>query len=101
MTLKDIVFEPHNDMSVDDAATMAAHHNLIKSGNYSDATNLLDNHSYTKGFRASLFHSIQNKLRELELFLLNEFAAEPDELYSYTDPSKEQMEGKTFWIKPI
>lgn len=80
MELKDIIFEPHSDMSADDAE-------------------LLNSNYYEKGFRASLFNSIQNKIRKLEEFLLNEFAAEKDEYYSYEEPDAKQMDGKSFWIQ--
>ena len=100
MEEKDIVFEPRNDMSADDMGIVTQHNNLIKSGNYSDATALLDNNNYQSGFRASLFNSIQNKTHKLQEYLLNEFAADEDEFYSYDEPTAEQMDGKTFWIKP-
>ena len=100
MEEKDIVFEPRNDMSADDMEIVTQHNNLIKSGNYSDATALLDNNNYQSGFRASLFNSIQNKTHKLQEYLLNEFAADEDEFYSYDEPTAEQMDGKTFWIKP-
>ena len=100
MELKDIVFSPHNDMSNEDTDIVTQHKNLIDSGNYSDATTLLNDNDYQKGFRASLFNSIQNKIRTLQEYLLNEFAANEDEFYSYDEPTAEQMDGKTFWIKP-
>ena len=100
MKEKDIIFEPHNDMSADDIEIVTQHNNLIKSGNYSDATTLLNNNNYQKGFRASLFNSIQNKIRTLQEYLLNELVANEDEFYSYDEPTAEQMDGKTFWIKP-
>lgn len=99
MTLKDIIFEPHNDMSAEDKGIVTEHNNLIKQENYDDATSLLNNNDYKKGFRASLFNSIQNKLLALEIYLLNEYVAESDEFYSITEPTEEQMEGKTFWMQ--
>ena len=102
MELKDIVFSPHNDMSNEDTEIVTKHKNLIDSGNYSDATTLLDDNNYQKGFRASLFNSIQNKIRTLQEYLLNEFAADEDSYYSYDEPDAEFMEanGYKFWIKP-
>lgn len=102
MELKDIVFEPHNDMSAEDIEIVTQHKNLIDSGNYSDATTLLDDNNYQKGFRASLFNSIQNKIRTLQEYLLNEFVADEDSYYSYDEPDAEFMEenGYKFWIKP-
>lgn len=98
MELKDIVFEPHSDMSADEADIVRQHDNLIKN-NFDDATELLNNDHYVKGFRASLFNSIQNKIRKLEEYLLNEFVAEKDEYYSYDEPDIAQMTGKSFWIQ--
>lgn len=100
MELKDMIFTPHNDMGAEDTDIVTQHKNLIDSGNYSDATTLLNNNDYQKGFRASLFNSIQNKIRTLQEYLLNELVADEDEFYSYDEPTAEQMDGKTFWIKP-
>ena len=100
MELKDMIFTPHNDMGAEDTDIVTQHKNLIDSGNYSDATTLLNNNNYQKGFRASLFNSIQNKIRTLQEYLLNELVANEDEFYSYDEPTAEQMDGKTFWIKP-
>lgn len=99
MNLKDIVFEPHIDMSANDIELINQHNNLIKQHKYNDATALLNDNKYEKGFRASLFNSIQNKIRALEIYLLNEYVAEDDELYSFTEPTEEQMKDKTFWIQ--
>ncbi len=100
MNLKDIVFEPHSDMGADSIELVNRHDNLIKQNRYDDATVLLNENKYKKGFRASLFNSIQNKIRALEIYLLNEFVADTDELYSFTEPTEEQMNGKDFWIQP-
>jgi len=97
MELKDIIFEPHSDMSADDVKTVRQHDNLIKNKFY-DAAGLLNN-NYAKGFRASIFNSIQNKIRKLEEFLLNEFVPDKDEYYSYDEPDEAQMEGRSFWIQ--
>ena len=102
MELKDMIFTPHNDMGAEDTDIVTQHKNLIDAGNYSDATTLLNDNDYQKGFRASLFNSIQNKIRTLQEYLLNEFAADEDEFYSYDEPDAEFMEenGYKFWIKP-
>ena len=102
MEQKDIVFEPHNDMGAEDIEIVNQHKNLINTGNYSGATTLLDNNDYQKGFRASLFNSIQNKIRKLQLYLLNEFVANDDEYFSDTEPDITFMEenGYTHWIQP-
>lgn len=101
MELKDVVFSPHNDMSAEDIEIVNRHKNLINTGNYSDATTLLDNNDYQKGFRASLFNSIQNKIRTVQEYLLNSFVANDEEYYSYEEPSEVFMRenGYNFWIK--
>lgn len=99
MEIKDIVFEPHNDMEIDDLNTSTQHDNLIKQYKFDNATALLNNTNYEKGFRASLFNSIQNKIRMVQEYVLNEFVAEEDEYFSYEEPSEELMENKTWWIQ--
>lgn len=100
MTQKDISFVPHSDMDIDDVNTVEQHKNLIIQNRFSEAITLLDNSGHKKGFRAAIFNAIQNKLREIQIFLLNK-TAEPNEYYSLTEPSEEEMQGKTFWIQPI
>ena len=101
MELKDVVFSPHNDMSAEDIEIVNRHKNLINTGNYSDATTLLNDNDYQKGFRASLFNSIQNKIRTVQEYLLNSFVANDEEYYSYEEPSEGFMRenGYNFWIK--
>lgn len=99
MELQDIVFTPHNDAGADEIGIINKHNNLIKQENFSDATALLDNNDFSKGFRASLFKSIEKKIQNVQVYLLNK-TAEPDELYSIDEPTEIQMEGKTFWIQP-
>lgn len=101
MKIKDLLFSPHNDMNANDIETVNRHKNLINQNMYSAAVNVLESAKYQKGFRAELFNKIQDKVRNLELFILNEFVAKPDEFYSYDEPAENQMEGKIFWIKPI
>ena len=102
MEIKDIIFEPLNDMSAEDIEIVTQHQNLIDAGSYSDATTLLDNNNYKKGFRASLFNSIQNKIRKVQEYLLNEFVADDDTYYSYEEPDADFMNenGFIFWCKP-
>lgn len=100
MEIKDIVFEPHSDMSSDDIELVKQHDDLIKQSSYDNATALLNNSNYNKGFRASLLNSFQNKLRKFEEFLLNEFVADDDTLYKFTEPTEEEMGNRTWWIQP-
>ena len=71
MELRDFTFTPHNDMDIDDINVIAQHKNLISQGNYGDAGTLASNNG--KGFIASLFNGIQNKIRTIQLYLLNEY----------------------------
>ena len=102
MTKEDLRFEPHSDMTIEDKSIVEQHKNLIKNNQLSDATALLDNNNYQKGFRASLFNYIQNKIRMIQLYLLNELVAERDEYYSIEEPNGDFMDshGYKFWIKP-
>lgn len=100
MNKKDISFVPHSDMDTHDIATVEQHQNVISQNRFQEAVSLLDNAGHKKGFRAAIFNTIQNKLREIQIFLLNK-TAEPNEYYSFTEPAEEEMRGKTFWIQPV
>lgn len=93
-------FIPHNDMSPDDIPLVKEHDNLIKQNKYEEATALLRDANYNKGFVASLFNAIELKLQKIEIDYLNKFVAELDELYSLTEPTDEEMKEKTYWIQP-
>ena len=100
MNQKDISFVPHSDMDTHDVSIVEQHKNLIEQNRFSKAASLLDNANHRKGFRAAIFNTIQNKLREIQIYLLNKTAA-PNEYYSLTEPTEEEMEGKIFWLQPI
>lgn len=99
MNKTDLLFVPHNDLHPDDINIVEQHQNLINNEQFSDATALLDNNDYQKGFRASLFDSIEKKIQQIQIYLLNKYVAEPDEFYSIEEPTEEQMENKTYWIQ--
>ncbi len=73
MTEQTLSFVPHSDLNPDGTPT---------------------------GFKASLCNAIQNKLREIQIRLLNKSAA-PDEYYSLQEPTEEEMQEKLFWIQPV
>lgn len=100
MNISAFAFKPHSDMDVENQGIVLQHNRKIKEKKYGDAVAALDKNNYKSGFRASLFNGIQNKIRNFQIYLLNEFNAEPDELYSLTEPAPEQMRGKKFWIQP-
>ena len=102
MEISDLNFIPHSDSGADEIDEIEQHDNLIKSENFDEATSLLDNENFEKGVRASLLNSIQNKIRKLQLYLLNEFVAENDEYFSDTEPDTTFMQenGYTHWIQP-
>lgn len=102
MELSELTFVPHSDVGANEIDIVNQHKNLINSGNYSDATTLLDNQNFEKGVRASLLNSIQNKIRKLQLYLLNEFVAEKDEYFALEEPDITFMQenGYTHWIQP-
>ena len=100
--IENYTFVPRNDMGISDNEIVKEHNDLIKEGKYAKAVALLNTNSYNKGFRASLFTSIESKLQDLGLYLLNTFVANEDEYYSLTEPTTEFMNenGYTFWIQP-
>lgn len=102
MELKDLSFVPYSDTGADEIEIIKEHDNFIKSKKYNEATTLLESEQLNKGVRASILNSIQNKIRQLQLYLLNEFVADQDTYYSDTEPSAEFMDehGYKFWSKP-
>lgn len=98
MNIKDVFFEPHCDGGADDIDLFKEHDALIKNNKITDAVSLLNKNHYKKGFRAFVFNTIQSKIRDLEIYILNKIA-ESDEYYSFEEPSEEEMKGKKFWIK--
>lgn len=103
MEEQDITFVPHSDVGLFDIDVVNQHNNLIKEGKYSDAIALLDNENFTKGVRASLLNSIQDKIRELQLYFLNKYVAGKDEYFSFTEPDADFMDenGYIHWLKPM
>ena len=98
MTKDDISFVPHSDMDIDGVSINEEHKNLIQQGNYSDATTLLEEQGYNKGFKASLFNSIQNKINVLQNYMQNEYATENDSYYSDTEPTDEEIGEARYWV---
>lgn len=102
MVEQDFQFVPVSDASLSDMPTVEQHKNLINAGRYTDATNLLESENYQKGFRASLFNTLKNRLQIIATYLLN-LTAESDEYYSLTEPDTEWMieNEKKYWIQPF
>ena len=102
MTKNDLVFVPHNDINGDKISLVEQHNNLIETKNYSSATALLDNNNISEGVRALFLNKLQNKIRTIQLYLLNEFVANDDEYFSDTEPDTTFMveNGYTHWLKP-
>ena len=94
------VFTPYSDVEIYDMDLVKSHDNLIQERNYEEAVSLADKKLSGKGFRASFFNAIENKIKEFQVYLLNKTAT-PDEYYSITKPTDEEMDGKLFWIKPV
>ncbi len=88
MKQKDISFVPHSDMDVYDVNTVEQHKNLIEQNRFSEAALLPDNTGHKKGFRAAIFNTIQNKLREIQLYLLNKTAAPTNTTLSLNQPMR-------------
>lgn len=100
MEYTDIIFEPLSDTGVNELDLINEHNELLKNNKMSEASNLIS--GTDKGFKASLFDYIQERLRALEVFILNSFVAEDGEYYSYNEPNTEEMpEGAVFFIQII
>lgn len=102
MEEKDIIFVPHSDVGTNDIEIVNQHKNLINEGKYSDATALLESECFNKGARASLLNSMQNKIRQLQLYFLNEFNPDKDSYISDVEPDEDFMNehGYIHWLQP-
>lgn len=98
MVYQDIIFTPYSDTGVDEKTAINEHTELIKKNNLNGAASIAVKTG--KGFTASFFNGFRERIRALEVFLLNEFVAEPGEYYSYNEPNEEEMpEGTEFFIQ--
>ena len=95
MNTEDIRFTPHSDMSIDGRTIVNQHQNLIKNNQLSDATALLNNNNYNKGFRASLFNNMQDKVRMIQEYLLTKEDDVREEEISTTEPTNSEAQ---FWL---
>lgn len=100
MVESDFTFVPLSDVSLNDKELIEQHNNYANGGSYTEAVNLLDNNNFQKGFRASIFNTLRTRLQTIAVYLLN-LTAEPDELYSLTEPTLEEMGDKKYWIQPF
>ncbi len=100
MTTDDLKFIPHSDMSAEELDIAASHKKLIQDNLYDKSISFLNGSNDKKGFTAAVFNAIQNKLKKIQVYLLNKPSAETDEFYSITEPSPEETGNKSFWIKP-
>lgn len=94
MTKDDIKFRPHSDMSISDQTIVNQHQNLIKNNQLSDATALLNDNGYDKGFRASLFNNMQDKVRMIQEYLLTKEDEKKEEIISSAEPTEDYA----FWL---
>ena len=103
MEINELYITPHSDTGANDLEIINQHKQLINNEQYEEATTLLDNQGFEKGVRASLLNSIQNKIRKLQLFFLNEFSSNKYVYYSDEEPTLEFMEenGYIIWRKPF
>ena len=104
MSELNINFELHSDIAMSDEETVSVHTEYINQNMYEEAKNVVDNNAEmsTKGIRASIFKKLEEKLQELQIYLLNKKAT-PYEYYSLTEPTMEFMKegGFLYWIKPV
>ena len=94
-------YKPYSDVSIQDMEAISVHKDLINNYNYIEATESINTALLErKGFRSSFFNAIESKILELQIYLLNK-NARPDEYYSLTEPTDEEMGNRIFWIRPI
>lgn len=93
--------DPISDTSISDKKMIEEHNRKLNTFHYSDAVNYLNDNNFHRGFRASVFNSLEDKIKKIQVYLLNKYVAASDELYSVDEPSKEQMQGKAFWVQPL
>lgn len=97
-------FELYSDVVISEQDDINLFEEKIKQGDYKSATTVIEkNNSLSKkGFRASFFNLMEEKIKELQIYLLNK-TAEPDEYYSISKPDENFMKenGYIFWIKPV
>ena len=103
MEEKDFSFVPHGDIGANELEVVKQHKNLINNNQYSDATALLDNENIQKGARASLFNSLKEKIKTLQLYFLNQYVATEEDYFATEEPTAEFMNenGYKFWIEPM
>lgn len=94
MDLNDYKPVLRNDVSIDDEDVYKQHINLIKNNKYVDAATLLENNKQIDGVTASLLNLWEEKINQL-CEIKNDF--EDPYVYSQTEPSYEQMNGKSIW----
>lgn len=101
MEIRDFSLVPHSDVGASQIDTVKQHKNLIQNNKYSDATALLDNSNVNRGARASLFNLLQEKIKKLQLYFLNEYVAKKEEYFATDEPDSEFMSenGYLFWMK--
>lgn len=92
--------EPISELGLDDLQTLSNYNSEINNAKYSNAVKVLDDAQCKKGFRAAIFNKIKEDIINLEIFLLN-LTADENTIYSLTEPTEEQMQGKLYWIQPI
>lgn len=95
MDKQDLFFTPHSDMSIDDTELVNEYVTLINNGKFDDATALLNSKGYNKGFRASIFNGIQNKIKIVQEYLYEKGKVESNEIITDTEPSNSD---KQFWM---
>lgn len=93
MTERDLLFTPHSDMEINDADIVNQHQDLINQNQFDEALNLLEEANYTKGFRASIFNNMENKLYLIQSYLLNNSNQSIEEVISASEPNN-----CSFWL---
>lgn len=86
MTYENIKFEPFSDTGANELEKIDNHNIYIKNGQYEDAATLALGAG--KGFTASFYNAIQNKVRNFGDVFLNDFSANQCEYITRKDPDE-------------
>lgn len=98
MQIEELKFKPLSDMGANDKDVIDTHAVLINEGEYTEATNYLNEENYDKGARASFFNELTERMNILGTYISNkEYSV--DEIYLSDEPT-EDVDKKTWWLQP-
>lgn len=88
-----MIFFQDND--IDNVEVINTYNNLIAQGRYSEANSYISQHEEVYGFFANYLNAIENRIYNLQAYLLTKQKKNPF-VHSYEEP--ESVEAGTIWI---